>query len=90
MEQQGDIEGFGSSPSFIFYTSDTSISIAAAKVICEEQAARFHEFGDSDEDGFRFSLDLSEEGVSAKEIDSQGYTVFPLFNRHLLIKDEVK
>ncbi|CAH1428054.1 unnamed protein product [Lactuca virosa] len=50
----------------------------------------FTNFGDSDEDDFRFSLDLSEEGVSAKEIDSRGWTIFPLFNRDLLIKDEVK
>ncbi|KAL7598773.1 hypothetical protein Lser_V15G25942 [Lactuca serriola] len=64
--------------------------MAIAKVIREEQAGRFHELGDSDEDDFRFSLDLSEEGVSAKEIDSRGWTVFPLFNRDLLIKVEVK
>ncbi|CAI9266081.1 unnamed protein product [Lactuca saligna] len=51
--------------------------MAIAKVIREEQAGQFHKFGDSDEDDFRFSLDLSEEGVSAKEIDSRGWTVFP-------------
>ncbi|CAH1439247.1 unnamed protein product [Lactuca virosa] len=90
MEQQGDIEGSGSSSSFSFYTSDTSTSMAIAKVIREEQAARFNEFGDSDEDDFRFSLDLSEEEVSAKEIDSRGWNVFPIFNRALLVKDEVK
>ncbi|XP_023736900.1 uncharacterized protein LOC111884831 [Lactuca sativa] len=88
MEQQGDIEGSGSSPSFSFYASDTSTSMAIAKVIREE--ARFNEFGDSDEDDFRFSLDLSEEEVSAKEIDSRGWIVFPLFNRDLVVKDEVK
>ncbi|XP_023757428.1 uncharacterized protein LOC111905926 [Lactuca sativa] len=64
--------------------------MAIAKVICKEQAGRFHEFGDFDEDDFRFSLDLIEEGVSTKGIDSRGWTVFPLFNRDLLIKDEVK
>ncbi|CAI9260299.1 unnamed protein product [Lactuca saligna] len=64
--------------------------MAIAKVIREEHAGRVHEFRDSDEDDFRFSLDLSEEGVSTKEIDSRGWTVFPLFNRDLLIKDEVK
>ncbi|CAH1413003.1 unnamed protein product [Lactuca virosa] len=90
MEQQGEIEGSGSSPSFSFYASDTSTSMAIAKVIREEQTGRFHEFGDSDEDDFRFSLDLSEEEVSAKEIDSRGWTVFPLFNRDLLVKDEAE
>ncbi|KAL7592934.1 hypothetical protein Lser_V15G33479 [Lactuca serriola] len=90
MDQQGEIEGSVCSPSFSFYTSDTLTSMAIAKIIREEQAGRFHKFGDSDEDDFRLSLDLSEEGVSAKEIDSRGCTVFPLFNRDLLIKDEVK
>nr|KAJ0200639.1 hypothetical protein LSAT_V11C600325730 [Lactuca sativa] len=79
LDQQGEIEGFVCSPSFSFYTSDTSTSMAIAKVIREEQGV-----------DFRFSVDLREEGVSAKEIDSRGWTVFPFFNHDLLIKDEVK
>ncbi|KAI3699804.1 hypothetical protein L2E82_44352 [Cichorium intybus] len=90
MEQQGKIEGSGLSPSFSFYSSDTSTSMAATKVIREEQAARFHETGDVDEGDFEFSLDFSEEEISANEIDSRGWTVFPVFNRDLLVKDEVK
>ncbi|CAI9293748.1 unnamed protein product [Lactuca saligna] len=90
MDQQGEIEGSVCSPSFSFYTYDTLTSMAIAKIIREEQGGQFHEFRDSDEDDFRFSLDLSEEGVSAKEIDSRGWTIFPHFNLDLLIKDEVK
>ncbi|CAH1413005.1 unnamed protein product [Lactuca virosa] len=93
MEQQlGETEGSGSSPSFSFYTSNSSTSTAAAKVTGEEreeQAALFHEFGDSNEDDFEFSLKLTEEEVSAKVINSRGWTVYPLFNRDLLLKDEV-
>ncbi|KAL7610932.1 hypothetical protein Lser_V15G13181 [Lactuca serriola] len=90
MDQQGEIEGSGSSPSFSFYAADTSTSMAIDKVIREEQASRFRESGDSDEDDFRFSLDLSEEEVSAEQIDSRGWTVFPLFNRDLLVNNEAK
>ncbi|KAI3699805.1 hypothetical protein L2E82_44353 [Cichorium intybus] len=90
MEQQGKIKGLGLSPSFSFYTSDTSTSMAAAKFIREEQAARFHEFGDVDEGDFEFPLEFSDDEISANEIDSRGWTVFPVFNRDLLVKDEVK
>ncbi|KAL4568371.1 hypothetical protein LXL04_023982 [Taraxacum kok-saghyz] len=90
MEEQGKMEGSGFSPSFSFYSSDSSTATAVAKVIREEQAARFHEFGDFDEDEFEFSLELSDEDASVRDIDPQGWTVFPVFNRDLLAKDEEK
>ncbi|KAL7610929.1 uncharacterized protein LOC111895443 [Lactuca sativa] len=77
MQQQEKTEGSGISPSFSCYSSDSLTSIAVAKVIGEEQA-KDHEF----------SFVLSDEDVSTEENESQGRTVFPVFNRDLLMKDE--
>ncbi|KAI3699806.1 hypothetical protein L2E82_44354 [Cichorium intybus] len=92
MQQQGKIDGSGISgisPSFSCYSSDSLTSMAVAKVIREEAAARFNEFGDVDVEDFEFSLVLSDEEVSTEENDSRGWsTVFPVFNRDLLVKEE--
>lgn len=66
MEQLREIEGSSSCPSFNFYTSDSLESMAAAKFIHYEQETWFHEFGNSSANDVEFSLELSEEEVSAK------------------------
>ncbi|KAL4568369.1 hypothetical protein LXL04_023980 [Taraxacum kok-saghyz] len=89
MEQQAKIDASGVSPSFSCYSSDSLTSMAVAKVIQEEHAARFHEFGDVNGDDFEFSLVLSDEEVTIEQNDhTQGWTVFPVFDRDLLVKNE--
>ncbi|KAL8248697.1 hypothetical protein R6Q59_005565 [Mikania micrantha] len=86
MHPQGTIEESESSPSFNCYSSETSTSISIAKVIREEQqASQFHEIEDED---FEFSL-LVDKDVSEKQVNSRGWTAFPVFNRGLLVNDEV-
>ncbi|KAK9050564.1 hypothetical protein SSX86_030466 [Deinandra increscens subsp. villosa] len=89
MHPQAKIEDSGFSPSFNCYSSETSTSRSVAKVILEEQAARSHEIDEFEDEGFEFSLLLSEEDDSVKQIDSRVWTAFPLFNRDLLETDEV-
>ncbi|XP_023747283.1 uncharacterized protein LOC111895439 [Lactuca sativa] len=82
------MEGSGVSPSFSCYSSDSLTSMAVAKVIHEEHAARFQEFGDLSEDDFEFSVGLSDEDVSKEENHSRSWTVFPVFNHDLMMKDD--
>ncbi|XP_023747285.1 uncharacterized protein LOC111895440 [Lactuca sativa] len=77
MQQQKKMEGSVVSPSFSCYSSDSLTSIAVAKVIREQQA-----------NDFEFLSVLSDQDVSTEENDSTGRTVFPVFNRDLLVKDE--
>ncbi|KAD0007808.1 hypothetical protein E3N88_30288 [Mikania micrantha] len=89
MEQhhQKIIEDSGFAPSFSYYSSDGKTSTAIAKVIREEDEekfARIHENGDVEGDDFEFSLVLSDDEVS---IDTLGWTVFPVSDRHLLVTD---
>lgn len=77
MQQQAKIDVSGFCPSFSCYSSDSITSTAVSKVIREEQAARFHEFGDINGDDFEFSLVLSDNEVSTEE----NWTAFPVFNR---------
>ncbi|CAI9263574.1 unnamed protein product [Lactuca saligna] len=77
MQQQKKMEVSVVSPSFSCYSSDSLTSMAVAKVIREQQA-----------NDFEFSWVLSDEDVSTEENDSPGRTVFPVFNRDLLVKDE--
>ncbi|KVI02557.1 uncharacterized protein LOC112512605 [Cynara cardunculus var. scolymus] len=88
MQQEAKIEDSRSSPSFSCYSSHSLTSMAAAKVSNEEQAARFHEFHEFEGEDFEF-LVLRDEEVSQEEIDSRSWTVFPVFNRDLLVKDGV-
>ncbi|KAI3813151.1 hypothetical protein L1987_17868 [Smallanthus sonchifolius] len=77
--QQQKFQDSGYAPSFSCYSSDSITSTAVAKVIREEQVARFQG------EDFEFSID---EQVSAKETYSRGWTVF----KHdlLLVNDETK
>ncbi|KAK1438838.1 hypothetical protein QVD17_04649 [Tagetes erecta] len=78
-QQQQKLEDSVYAPSFNCYSSDsTKTTTAIAKVIHEEV---FHDFGDD------FEFSLSDEDVSVKEINSQG---FPVFNRDLLVNGEIK
>ncbi|KAI3713220.1 hypothetical protein L1987_71796 [Smallanthus sonchifolius] len=84
MQLQGKIEDSGIAPSFSCYSADSITYTAVAKVIREEEVARFQDIEDED---FEFSLTSSDEEVSAKEADSRGWTVF---QRDLPpVKDEV-
>ncbi|KAI3793945.1 hypothetical protein L1987_36568 [Smallanthus sonchifolius] len=86
--QQEQIDELGFCPSFSCYSSDSLASTAAATIssLQQQRAARFHE---ADEDQFEFSLVLGDEELSADDIASDGRTVFPLFNRDILIQNEV-
>ncbi|KAI3665956.1 hypothetical protein L6452_44591 [Arctium lappa] len=88
MQQEAKVEDSGSSPSFSCYSSDSLSSMAAAKVIREQHSARFHDFGGVNEEDFEFFV-LKDDEISPEEIDSRSWKVFPVFNRDLVVKDEV-
>ncbi|XP_071694647.1 uncharacterized protein [Rutidosis leptorrhynchoides] len=76
MESQGKIEDSVLSPSFSYYSSDTSTtSTSIARVIHE------------DEEDFEFSI--GNKQLSLKDISSKSWTIFPVFNRDLIINDEI-
>ncbi|KAL4577180.1 hypothetical protein LXL04_013284 [Taraxacum kok-saghyz] len=85
MEQQGQTDDLGFCPSFNCYSSDSLASIAATKVSNQLQQ-EYHDVGEED---FEFSMVLGDEEISIDYFDSEERAVFPLFNRDLLIKDEV-
>ncbi|KAL4588639.1 hypothetical protein LXL04_001531 [Taraxacum kok-saghyz] len=62
--------------------------MAVAKMIQEEQVARLSEFRDVNGGDFEFSLVLSDEEGTVEQNDAQGWTVFPVFNRDLLVTNE--
>ncbi|PWA59289.1 hypothetical protein CTI12_AA394760 [Artemisia annua] len=79
MQSQREIEDSGVSPSFSCYSSDSLTSKAVAKVIQEQLAEPFNEFGVISEDDFEFSF----EEVSHKDMDSKSWQVYPVFNRDI-------
>ncbi|MFS7956241.1 hypothetical protein Hanom_Chr07g00652251 [Helianthus anomalus] len=93
-QQQQQLEDLGFCPSFSCYSSDTQPSataVAAGRIsrqLLQQQADRFH-----DDDEFEFSLVIGDDEFSPEDVDnidsiSTGRTVFPLFNRDLLLIDE--
>ncbi|KAJ0729413.1 hypothetical protein HanRHA438_Chr00c05g0845321 [Helianthus annuus] len=94
-QQQQQLEDLGFCPSFSCYSSDTQPSataVAAGRIsrqlLQQQQADRFH-----DDDEFEFSLVIGDDEFSPEDVDnidsiSTGRTVFPLFNRDLLLIDE--
>ncbi|KAJ0433099.1 hypothetical protein HanRHA438_Chr17g0809131 [Helianthus annuus] len=79
MQQHQIIEDPGFAPSFSYYSSYSKTSRAVAKVIREEEAARFHQNGHLEGQDFEFSLVLSDE-----ESKSRGWNVF---KRDTLVHD---
>ncbi|KAK1440869.1 hypothetical protein QVD17_06701 [Tagetes erecta] len=87
MQQQSQlIDDLGFCPSFNCYYSDCQASTAATTISnqLQQHADRFVD----DEDEFQFSLLIGDEVISSENIDFDGRTVFPLFNRDLLIQNE--
>ncbi|KAI3813150.1 hypothetical protein L1987_17867 [Smallanthus sonchifolius] len=76
---QAKIQDSGYAPSFSCYSSDSTTSTAVHKAIREDELARLYETEDVD---FEF---LSDEQVSVK----RSLIAFPVFNRDLLINDDV-
>ncbi|KAI3704788.1 hypothetical protein L1987_75017 [Smallanthus sonchifolius] len=82
--QPEQIDDLGFCPSFKCYSSDSLSSTAAGRIsrqLQQEHAARFH---DVDEEEFEFSLVIGDKVSSPEVTDSDGRTVFPLFNRDLI------
>ncbi|KAL8193523.1 hypothetical protein R6Q57_026658 [Mikania cordata] len=77
--QQEQTNSLGFCPSFSYYTSGSLASTAAGRVSTLLQ----------DEEEFEFSVVIGDEELSAGDIDSVGRTDFPLFNREILIQNEV-
>ncbi|KAD5961117.1 hypothetical protein E3N88_12590 [Mikania micrantha] len=89
MMQQSQIDDLAFCPSFNCYSSDSLASTAAGRISTQLQQERAAQFHDVDEDEFEFLSVIENELLPPEYIDSDDRLVFPLFNRDLLIQNEV-
>ncbi|KAK1432772.1 hypothetical protein QVD17_09672 [Tagetes erecta] len=92
MQNSGETNNIGFSPSFNCYSDVNQTSNAATKVsseVKEEHAAEFQEFSDIDEEDFEFSFEFSREKFSTNELASEGRILLPIFNTDLVTKDDL-